>query len=443
MKLKIKLPLLFSLIILILSALIAVYIKTSVIDSIIGNIIDFRDQMDKKNEGVSLRAEELYPNFAAMENYLQALAQEERISLTLYDSEFQKMKEFSGGPRLENPGERWYPIHDEDGRVVMLIQITRSLHSEDIILKTAFTKTFIFLLFLLSVIFILLTIYLHYFITKPIQKLNRRLGKIKVTHIPVHLTVNRKDEIGELYKHVLDMEERLQQSNKDQVNMVAAITHDIKTPLTSIKGFIELLLTKPALTEKDKTDYLHLIEKKADHLTELMIEFSSYTKNELLLPSITFQPVKIKAFFESIAIEYEAELSGLDYDLDWEHSFKGHEIIQIHEPMLRRVFANLISNAVRYGSTDKLHIDMRGYIRNGNVVFVIEDNGIGVPVQHMDSLFQRFFTVDQSRQSKEGGTGLGLASCKSIIERHGGEIEAFQSAGGGLGIVICIPQESE
>ncbi len=111
----------------------------------------------------------------------------------------------------------------------------------------------------------------------------------------------------------------------------------------------------------------------------------------------------------------------------------------INEPMIRRVFGNLFSNILRYGERTELQIYLSVYPEGDYAHFQVEDNGVGVPDQDLDSLFQKFFTVDKSRENKSGGTGLGLASCKSIIEHHGGQISAFRSQYGGLGIRFTIP----
>ncbi|WP_141432551.1 HAMP domain-containing sensor histidine kinase [Bacillus sp. 03113] len=441
MKLKLKLPLLFSFIIMILAVMIAIYIKMDVIESIITRVTDIRHEHQLKDRVIPLKIEELYPDVDAIEAYMKKTITREKITLSLYDPSFKELYVFRGARKDREPSETWYQIKDHNGETVLLLKLQRPLNPQDIILKTVFSETLLLLMIALALIFIALTIYLHYLITKPIQNLNKRLRNIKY-HSPFHpIMHNRKDEIGELFEHVSEMQERIHQSNKEQIDMVAAITHDLKTPLTSINGFIELLLTKKSLSEIDKEEYLNLIGKKSRDITDLINEFSAFTKNEVLLPSISFHSIRIKDFFESVAIEYEAELSGLDYELFWEHHF-ANECFSINEPMLRRVFANLFSNSVRYGAKEELEVYMNGYLKGEYAFFVIEDNGIGVPDSDLAFLFQRFFTVDQSRQSETGGTGLGLASCQSIIERHGGEIRAFHSQKGGLGIKFSIPIDS-
>jgi len=300
-------------------------------------------------------------------------------------------------------------------------------------------KMLLFLLVAAGLIFAILTIYFHFNITKPIQILNIRLKSVNIGRTIISLYSKRKDEIGELYNHFNEMEERLHQAHKEQIDMVAAIAHDLKTPLTTITGFVELLAMQKNLSEKEKQEYYELILKKTKHIAELINSFSAFTKDELELEAIEMKPFEVLRLFENIAAEYETELSGFDYQLSWKHSFSANQRIIINEHMIRRVFGNLFSNAVRYGGKKDLKVYMSGYASGYYAYFQVEDNGAGVPDNELPSLFQKFFTIDKSRQSKNGGTGLGLASCKSVIEHHGGQICAFHSDYGGLGIRFILP----
>ncbi|ETT75127.1 signal transduction histidine kinase [Paenibacillus sp. FSL R7-277] len=288
-------------------------------------------------------------------------------------------------------------------------------------------------------IFSILIIYIHYYIEKPIRRLNARLEEVNVVRPLPPLALKRKDEIGELYNHFNKMEHRLQLAHREQTDMLAAIAHDLKTPLTSINGFTELLATHQNLPEAEKQEYYELIQRKSAYMVELLNDFSSFTKEKSELESMTAKPVKATELFADIAFEYEYELAGLDIELACRHSFTDSIWLTVNEPMIRRVFGNLFSNAVRYGGKTELKVYMTGYLREHHAYFQIEDNGIGVPDKDMSSLFLKFFTVDPSRQIRKGGLGLGLASCKSIIEHHGGEITAFSSEYGGLGIRFSLP----
>lgn len=299
------------------------------------------------------------------------------------------------------------------------------------------------MLLLLSIVmglmFIALIVYFHFNITKPIQILNTRLKQVNIGHSRTSLSSRRKDEIGELYNHFTEMEERLFQAHKEQADMIASIAHDLKTPLTTITGFVELLSIQKNLTEREKQEYYELTIKKTKHMAELIEDFSTFTKDEFMLENIDLKLVETHNLFEDIASEYDIELSGLDYKLKWKHSLIPNQFVMVNEHMIRRVYGNIFSNAIRYGEKKDLTVYLSGYTRGKYVYFQIEDDGVGVPEQEMSSLFHKFFMVDKSRQMNNAGTGLGLASCRSIIENHGGKIIAFHSEYGGLGIRFSLP----
>ena len=317
--------------------------------------------------------------------------------------------------------------------------ITLIEHEKPTLSGSEHVQMLLFLFVVAGLIFAILTMYFHYNITKPIQILNIRLKSVNLGRTITSLYSNRKDEIGELYNHFNEMEERLHQAHKEQIDMIAAIAHDLKTPLTTINGFVELLVMQKNLSEKEKQEYYELILKKSKYMAELISSFSAFTKDELDLETIEMKPIEVLKLFENIAAEYEIELSGLDYELNWKHTFSANQLIMINEHMIRRVFGNIFSNAVRYGEKKDLKVYMSGYTSGYYGYFQVEDNGVGVPDNELSSLFLKFFTIDKSRQSSSGGTGLGLASCKSIIEHHGGEISAFRSDYGGLGIRFTLP----
>ena len=296
----------------------------------------------------------------------------------------------------------------------------------------------LFLAVLIGASFAGLSIYLHFKITKPIRILNERLENTSVKHFPP-LPDDRKDEIGTLYCHFNKMELRLQQSQEEQLEMIAAIAHDLKTPLTSINGFMELLSTRQDISEQDKQEYYELVLNKSQQIGTLINTFSTFAKQEFDLETLDRQPTDVLRLFKNIAEEYDVELSGLGYTLKWENKLVQNTFAMIDEPAIRRTFGNLFSNAVRYGNKNDLCVYLSGYTDRGRVYFQIEDNGIGVQEDLLPLIFQKFYTVNKARQSENGGTGLGLAISKSIVEHHGGTIQAFRSPHGGVGVRFTIP----
>ena len=453
MKLKIKLPLLF-LLMLVTLVFLFLGIRMYTVEKLFPGYKDFDDDLenlfpgykdyDNDNENIADGVAALYPDQEGIAAYLRRVSNVQNVSLKLYNQDASVVLLSYLKPHDDYDDEAlknfWIPVKTSQHRLVYFLEIERSRQWGQNS-KEQFMLFFWLLMILIAAIFAGLTVYFHFSITRPILTLNTRLKSVNIGHSFTSLYSKRKDELGELYYYFNEMQERLHQAHQEQVDMIAAIAHDLRTPLTTINGFVELLTLQQNLSESDKQEYYELILKKSKHMVDLINYFLAFTKDELELEVIDKEPVPVLKLFESIAAEYETELSGLDYRLNWRHSFDSNQVVMINEPMIRRVFGNLFSNTLRYGEKKDLQIYLSGYPdREGDYAhFQVEDNGVGVPEEDLSFLFQKFFTVDKSRKNKSGGTGLGLASCKSIIEHHGGQISAFHSRYGGLAVRFTIP----
>jgi signal transduction histidine kinase len=439
MKLKIKLPLLFCLLVAVLTSLLAVYLRLDAFQTIWGRVTDVRQQVQLRDEQLAGLLGRYPLESPELQAVVRQTAQEQRIAITLYDLDLQR-KLLSAGepPRDGNRLTNWQPVRDPSGLVYM-VEVVHLVEAREFRVRLIFTRTLILLVSALAVLALGLALYFHFFITKPIARLNSRLSAVSYTRTLPPLESARRDEIGELYRYVREMEGRLREGRAEQARMIGAIAHDLKTPLTSISGFLELLRTRPGISEERKQEYLELIRIKSDHITELVRQFSGFSKNEMELEEARLEPVALAPLMASLAMEYEAELAGFEHRLMWEGHFYNGERVLASEAMLRRVFANLIGNAVRYGDRESLTVRMKGRREGHSAILTVEDDGIGVPEQLLGRLFERFYTVDEARRSERGGTGLGLAACRSVVERHGGRIFAYRSELGGLGIRLELP----
>ncbi len=440
MKLKIKLPLMFLLVFIIVIFFIGIYAKNVVGGNVPFTSTELKKRHTAEYQKIADQVSVLYPNMNKINDYLKQIFESHNISIILHNSDLSReLLSYQKSPDKSWITNYWIPVRTSNTEIQFFLEIERPIGIEDTLMDPEYIKMFVPLPIFIFVIFIFLIIYFHFNITKPLQLLNKGMEKINIRRNFTPLYSSRKDEIGNLYNYFNEMVKKLHSTRKEQNDMIAAIAHDLKTPLTSINGFVELLATHKNLTQEEKQEYYNLIQKKSKHITELVNYFSTFTKEELELDAMTTKPVDVLKFFENIAEEYEAELSGLGYKLNWHHSFPENLLLRIDEHMIRRVFGNLFSNTVRYSGKEALKVYMSGYVKGPYAYFKIEDNGIGVSDNDITSLFHKFFTVDKSRQSEKGGTGLGLASCKSIIEHHGGDILAFHSKYGGLGIRFSLP----
>jgi len=442
MKLKIKLPFLFLLMFALIMMTGGAYMRFFVVGDTYFKESYYKDKYDADNQAIADSIFQRHPDMQAIAGYMKQASENQGITVRLYDHLLSsEILSYTKAVKDSLSNSNFIPIKQDDGQLLYFLEIERPPRPTNIILSsTSPWEVLSFALILLGLVFLTLTIYFHVKITKPLQALNARLKNVNIRRsLAIPPAKTRKDEIGELYSHFNEMEEKLHLAHKEQIDMICAIAHDLKTPLTSINGFVELLSMQKNLSEKEKQEYYELILKKSKHIAELISDFSAFTNEELILESIDMKPVEARKLFESIASEYETELSGLNDELIFWHTFHANQFLMMNEHMIRRVFGNLFSNAVRYGGKKDLKVYMNGYTQGNYACFQVEDNGIGAPQKELSSLFLKFFTVDKSRQSKSGGTGLGLSSCKSIIEHHGGEISAFHSEYGGLGIRFTLP----
>lgn len=291
----------------------------------------------------------------------------------------------------------------------------------------------------LSVGILFLIGYLQYVIVEPLLKLHRYMGLVnfRSTNVPSSYK-NRPDEIGELFTNFQSMLDRLEGTRKEQITMMSAISHDLKTPLTSILGYVERLSDGKVKTEEKKQDYYEIIHRKAKDIETLVEEFSAFSRYEPEVGEIHCRELQARAFMEDICQEYREEVqgnqAGFSSRIDISHTTR----LFADEKNIRRIFANLVSNALRY-TDHPVHIHMTAKTHGDWAEFAVEDNGRGVPEEELIQIFKTFYRSDPSRSRESGGSGLGLAICKRIVEAHGGQIEAYRKQEGGFGVKFALP----
>lgn len=278
MKLKIKLPLLFLMVFLIVMLFIGIYIKNVLIGNVPFIETNTKEKYTVEYQKIADHVSELYPNMGAVNDYLKQLFESQNVSIILHNSDLaDEVLSYRKSPDKRMLTNYWLPVK-ADRRIVFFLEIERPIGIEDTLMNPKYIGMLLPLPFIICLIFIILIMYFHFNITKPIQMLNSRLEKINIRRPFASIYSNRKDEIGDLYNHFNEMEKRLHLARKEQTDMIAAIAHDLKTPLTSINGFVELLATQKNLSEKEKDEYYELIQKKARHIAELIRTFSTFTK---------------------------------------------------------------------------------------------------------------------------------------------------------------------
>lgn len=317
-------------------------------------------------------------------------------------------------------------------------------------LEQFISKYLPFLLVLLIVIIIITNGTLSYFVSrsilKPLKALQLATENIKSGNLDFQIKEGRKDEIGHLTSDFESMRQKLKQSielqqqyEENRKLLISNISHDLKTPITSIKGYVEGIKDGVANTEEKQQKYINTIYKKANELDALIDELFLFSTLDLNRVPFHYEKLNIDHFIKECIDDLSYRIEKNRIEIQYQCKFDSPRLVRADREKLMRVFNNVIQNSIKY--LDKtpglIKIGLSDY-DDGNLLISIEDNGSGISSEDLPFIFESFYRADKSRNSKTGGTGLGLAISKQIIEAHGGSIWAKSTKGSGTAIKFTL-----
>lgn len=313
--------------------------------------------------------------------------------------------------------------------------------------RTFFPILFISLLIVLIITNVLLSYYVSRSILKPVNKLSAAAANIKKGNFSFHLASKGKDELSQLVRSFDDMRAQLKESQelreryeRNRKELIANISHDLKTPITSILGYVEGIQDGVANTKEKHNQYLETIHGKATYMNRLIEELALYSKLDAKRLPFHFETVDMYAFVKDYLEEIEDELAEKGVQLSLATNDL-HAKVRIDRDKLIRVLENIIYNSVKYMDEPSCRITI-SFINQGKFVEVmVSDNGPGVAKEELKQIFNRFYRTDPSRNT--GGSGLGLAIANQIIEAHGGSIWAENLPDGGLSIHFTLKKSED
>ena len=238
---------------------------------------------------------------------------------------------------------------------------------------------------------------------------------------------------------VLDDVTRLRKLENIRRDFVANVSHELKTPITAIKGFSETLRTGDVIDPVDAKRFLEIIDKNANRLESIVEDLLSLSKieREEERKEIILEEGSIKEVVKSAMKLYQtkAKEKKIEMDLKCDEDIRAH----INAPLLELAVGNLLDNAIKYSNSgsDVLSAAVQ---TEKEVIIQIQDHGIGIAREHLPRLFERFYRVDKARSRKMGGTGLGLALVKHIVQAHGGQVSVESTLGKGSTVTISLPK---
>ena len=287
-------------------------------------------------------------------------------------------------------------------------------------------------------------------IAVPLVKLKKATKNIKEGNLDFVLEVEGNDEFSQLCQDFEEMRKRLKESTEEKILMdkenkelISNISHDLKTPITAVKGYVEGIMDGVADTPEKMDRYVRTIYNKTNEMDHLINELTFYSKIDTNRIPYTFSKLNVEDYFSDCAEELGLEMETRGIELVYANYVeKGVQVIAEGE-QIRRVIHNIVSNAIKYMEKPRGIIQLRVKDVGDFIQVEIEDNGKGIAAKDLPYIFDRFYRTDVSRNSSKGGSGIGLSIVKKIMEDHGGKVWATSRLGIGTIMYFVLRKYQE
>lgn len=364
---------------------------------------------------------------------------------------FSKLPEYGNGGVSEESGV----YYDKYGKYVKQIDFLFPDGSEGsvfvvsrlnaLISGNLLLDMFIAICLILILTSVMLTKWIQTGVFSPINELNVAMQKIKEGDFDYALQTDAKGEIGELYQNYEDMRLRLKESTEESRQaeeknreLISNISHDLKTPITAIKGYVEGIKDGVADTPEKMDKYIRTIYNKANDMERLINELTYYSRIDNNRIPYNFHRINVADYFGDCVEEVGIDLEQRNIRLNYSNMTPQDTMVIADPEQMKKVINNIISNSVKYMDKPNGRIEIRILDESDSIHIEIEDNGKGIAQKDLGKIFDRFYRTDASRNSAQGGSGIGLSIVKKIIEDHGGYIWATGKEGEGACIHFVL-----
>lgn len=277
----------------------------------------------------------------------------------------------------------------------------------------------------------------QFFVYLPLRKITEAAKQYASGNLDYEIPVNTEDEMGYLSASLNYMSSQLRDMEDYQKKFVANVSHDFRSPLTSIKGYVEAMVDgtiPPELQEK----YLKIILFETDRLTDLtqdLLTLNEFDTQHLLLDKVTFD---LHEMIKNVAASFEGRCTQKKISIELLFATK-HLNVVADKRKLQQVLYNLIDNAIKFSDSDSI-ITIETNERGDKIYTSVKDYGIGIPRNALNKIWERFYKTDLSRGKDKKGTGLGLAIVKEAIQAHGENISVVSTEGVGTEFIFSLPK---
>ncbi len=296
----------------------------------------------------------------------------------------------------------------------------------------------------------LLIFWIYRGVMQPLGKMQLAAKNIKEGNLDFELNPTSDDELGQLCRDLEDMRKRLKDNveekikyDKENKELISNISHDLKTPVTTIKGYAEGIMDGVADTPEKMERYIRTIYNKATEMNTLINELTLYTKIDTNRIPYNFNTLSVNAYFDDCAEDLAVEMESRNVEFGYFNYVADNVKIIADAEQIKRVVHNIVNNSLKYMDKPKGKINLRVKDVGDFVQVELEDNGKGIAAKDLPNIFDRFYRTDASRNSSKGGSGIGLSIVKKIIEDHGGKIWATSREETGTTMYFVIRKYQE
>ena len=281
-------------------------------------------------------------------------------------------------------------------------------------------------------------------ISQPLDALTAGVARIRDGDLDTPINYAEADEFKAACDAVDEMAARLKASLEQQLlaqqrkrELIAGMSHDLKSPLTSIRAYTEALLDGVAKDEAATQRYLQTIHAKEMEIEAMVNRLFAFAKMDVSEYPVHIEPLALRPLMQKLADEWDA--AGIEIQTEISPALQ----VMADRELLRRITGNLLSNSRKYGGRENVHVQISAMILGNMAEIVFSDDGRGVPPEQLSRLFDAFYRGDAARTAPGEGSGLGLAVVKKSVEEMGGSVHAENNKNGGLKIVFTLPLAKE
>ena len=332
--------------------------------------------------------------------------------------------------------EMTFPMHDESGKNVIGVMLV-SVSTDSIAATLAILKQYALMIqFLVAVIVVIAGFAVSTALVRPFRRLTKSIKDVQDGYEADFISVNSYSETETMSAACDEMLRRLQTLDESRQEFVSNVSHELKTPLTSMKVLADSLMGQEDIPVELYREFMTDIGAEIDRENKIINDLLSLVKMDKSAGNINITSVQIKELLERIMKRLRPIAQKQNVELVME-SFRP-VVAEVDEVKLTLALTNLIENAIKYNNPDGwVHVSLNA--DHQNFFVTVEDNGIGIPKEAQNRIFERFYRVDKSHSREIGGTGLGLAIARNAIIMHRGAIKVHSMEGEGTTFTVRIP----